>query len=219
MRWFGELFSDLFDLLAPAECVGCLEPHPPEPETGGAVGLCSLCRDTLVVASDPPPGIWVPYEHGGALASAIHRAKYGSEPAFARTLGRLLSVALPSDRRAFDAVVPVPLHRRRLSQRGFNQAAEMARALGPRVAHGLVRRTRDTPAQVGLGRHDRLLNVAGAFAVSEPGRVRGARLLVVDDVVTTGATLRELTKVLAEAGAVRVQAVALSRAALAGGRG
>jgi ComF family protein len=111
-----------------------------------------------------------------------------------------------------DALVPVPLHAARVRARGFAPAAilarSLARALGRPLA-GALRRTRDTPSQTGLDRAGRRRNVASAFAVARP--LRGETVWLVDDVVTTGATLGEAARVLRAAGTGRVAAVCVAR--------
>jgi predicted amidophosphoribosyltransferase len=173
--------------------------------------------------------------YGGAVADAIVRFKHGGSLALGRSLGRALVPLLDwAAEAAIDAVLPVPLHPARLRGRGFNQALELLReasrhrarqparpadrprALGaPRLAvwpSALVRR-RDTPP---LGRESpavRRSRLSGAFAVAQPARVRGRRLLVVDDVMTSGATLAECAQTLYTAGARDVLVGALARAA------
>jgi ComF family protein len=115
-------------------------------------------------------------------------------------------------------VVPVPLHRAKLRQRGFDQAELIARAalkLSPqvrtRLAAGLLERRRETPSQTGLTSHQRRENVRGAFGITHPEAVRGRCALVVDDVYTTGATVSECTRVLRRAGAARVWVATVAR--------
>jgi ComF family protein len=113
-----------------------------------------------------------------------------------------------------DIVLPMPLAPARLRERGFNQALELARRLSPAKTDAtLLLRTRDTPAQSGLARAQRLRNLSGAFAV-EPLRadkVRGRRLVLVDDVMTSGASLFAAAEVLRLAGAAHITAVVLAR--------
>jgi len=112
-------------------------------------------------------------------------------------------------------VVPVPLHPRRLRQRGFNQSAvlarHLARAMTAEVALNAVARIRDTPSQVGLRSKERDANVALAFAVSHATRVRGRTILVVDDVWTSGATARAVALALRNAGAEAVDVLTIAR--------
>jgi len=158
--------------------------------------------------------VLAPFAHGGALARAIHRPKYGDDPSLARRLGALLAHALADTLPPCDLVIPVPLHRRRLAARGFNQAVEIARALARPIAYDVVVRVRDTPSQVGFTRADRLANVRAAFAPRSPFALRDRRVVVLDDVVTTGATLTEVAAAARAAGATHVACVALARAPL-----
>lgn len=137
----------------------------------------------------------------------MHALKFEGELALAPLLGGLLEVAIAAAPPArVDAVVPVPLSPRRLRERGANQAIELARpaarAAGARLDPGLCERVRDTPPQLGLPLAGRAANVRGAFAC--PGLVAGLSVAVVDDVMTTGATLDEIARALKAAGATRV---------------
>jgi ComF family protein len=155
-----------------------------------------------------------PYE--GWLRASILSLKYGEETARAAHLGDLLA-PLMGTLSQWDWVVPVPLHDQRLRDRGFNQAELLARRLTPdrdRVVTALIRRMRATPQQVGLDASARRRNVAGAFAVINPGVISGKRIVLVDDVMTTGSTLQQCAIVLLEAGAARVSAVTLATGGL-----
>jgi len=146
----------------------------------------------------------------GVGEELVHALKYrGYLPVVEKVMAPLMAGVLGSGR--FDAVVPVPLHRSRLGRRGFNQAALMARSVGERISAPVldklkvVRRTRD---QVELSAGERRTNVAGAFASRGP--IAG-RILLVDDVFTTGATSSECAEVLRRAGASEVHALTLCR--------
>lgn len=174
------------------------------------------CRECL---SDPPPfrkarGALL---YRGAVTAAIVTYKYGSSPWLSVPLGKILFQAF---RRFYpdadyDGIVPVPLHPRKRKERGFDQvgmlAAELAVASGLRPLRRGLLRDRPTADQAALARPERLRNVRGAFRVPRPGRVRGGSFLLVDDVYTTGATIRECARVLAEAGAARVDVLCLAR--------
>ena len=108
--------------------------------------------------------------------------------------------------------MPVPLHRKRLVQRGFNQAYLLVRTWGKAVNRSMLRRTRPTSFQTGLKRKERFANVRGAFAVNDPAAVRGKRVLLVDDVYTTGATVMECTRTLLKNGASSVDILTIARA-------
>lgn len=230
------------ELLAPASCAACdaplgggpgfcascevgISPRDPSgcvacPAVTGPSGACEACERRL----SPLRLVVAPFEYEGAIASALQRYKYegrddlaapiltrwlwelrpGSAPR--TTLGRLAEVG--------DWIAPVPLHRARLRQRGFDQAWLLARGLGQALdlpaAPRLLRRERATPPQVGLGRVAREANVNRAFT-ADP-KVKGRHLLLVDDVLTTGSTLRACAEALTEAGAASVVALVVARA-------
>jgi ComF family protein len=172
------------------------------------------------------------FEYGEALAEALVRMKHGGRRFLARRLARLLVEPLAGvlARGRFertDALVAVPLHTHKLAARGFNQALELARwaLVGlsrapartsrkslPRLERHLLHRVRPTRELGHSGPAARLAEVAGAFLVSDTARIRGRRVLLVDDVFTTGATFSECADALLRAGAAEVHVLALARA-------
>ncbi len=189
------------------------------PQAGGAADLpleCGACQRR------PPPFLLaraaLPYGETGPVRALLLALKHGRRQALAAPLARLMHAAAVGrlDLTDFDALVPVPLHRRRLRERGFNQAEALAEALGRAAARPLLRRAlmrvRPTAPQSGDA-VARRRNVRGAFAVRVPGAVRGRRLLVIDDVFTTGATAAECARVLRASGAAAVGVYTLARVA------
>ena len=185
----GECEAEL-PWLDDAVCPRCALASP-----GGA--LCGRCL------AEPP--------HFDATAAAlwyrfpadvlVQGLKFRGELALAGFLASALSRKIAREK--VDCIVPVPLSPKRLAQRGYNQAAEIARRLGrERLELELCRRTREGPPQVELPFAERQRNVRGAFAVARP--LAGATVAVVDDVMTTGATLDEIARALKDAGAARV---------------
>jgi len=149
----------------------------------------------------------------GALRKLIHQFKYGKVESLAQPLARLLIRALPPDD-DFDVVIAMPMHWRKRWERGFNQADLLARPVARRYGHKLssnLRRKRYTKAQAGLSESERRTNLKNAFQVKRPGEIANKRILLVDDVFTTGATLRTAAAVLKAAGASRVTALTLAR--------
>lgn len=152
------------------------------------------------------------------LKGVLQQYKYNRDVTLARPLGELLRARAPLSAAAYDVVMPVPLHVRRLRWRGFNQAQLLARAIARAAGVPLdpyaLRRVRQTLPQVHLNETERRHNVARAFAVVDPRSVRRRRILLVDDVYTTGATVEECSRVLLRAGARHVDVLVLARAVL-----
>jgi ComF family protein len=154
----------------------------------------------------------------GTLLEAVHRLKYGKRVPMARPLALAVRKTFFEywSPEKVDLLVPVPLHIKRLRERGFNQAyllvMRWAKRDGLRCDGRLLRRVRWTEPQTTMNRKDRRKNVKGAFAVNRPELVRGKRIVLVDDVYTTGSTVNECAKVLKRAGAEEVNVLTLARA-------
>ncbi len=161
-----------------------------------------------------------PYAYEGTLATAILRFKYGGLSRAAGVLGPLLAdfaagwVEAASD----PLVMPVPLHPKRLRQRGYNQSLLLARHVAARFSAELdyvsLRRPKHTPPQAGLNREERRKNMKGAFVLARPQSVEGRTVLLVDDVATTGETLNACAGILQKAGCSRVLCLVLARAVM-----
>lgn len=151
-------------------------------------------------------------EHDGILGKAVRSFKYEDVKELSQGLAKRIIVLFHEQPWQIDAVVPVPLHAERLQARGYNQSqllsSELAQACGLAHRPGWLQRTRNTPQQAQLSSAERLRNVQGAF-VAAP-EVLEQRILLVDDVLTTGATLRECAGALRAAGAIAIHGIALS---------
>ncbi len=203
----GFVWRGLLDLVAPRECPAC-----DEPLSAGAVGFCPACAPLLDPGERRGRAL-AAYVYGGPMADAVRALKYGGRTEHAPVLGRMLADRALELAGTVDAVVPVPLHPARLRERGFNQSALLARPVARALAVPLVtadlRRVRDTPPQASLTAAARATNVKGAFLAL---RAPGSRVLLVDDVRTTGATLAECGEALVTAGADEVFTLVLARA-------
>ncbi|MHB9143848.1 MAG: ComF family protein [Symbiobacteriia bacterium] len=216
MSLWHDLRVGLAELLwpMPPGCLWCRAP------LGGEEGLCPSCQ--ALIAAGPLAGVpqsplgqvlaVAPYEAG--LGEAIRMLKYGRRHFLAATLGAALAQAAGAAYpRGGVTLVPVPLHPHRLRERGFNQSELLARAVAERLSWPLeaaaLRRLRSTRAQAKLGRAERQANLAGAFAV-DPAWQPPPRLVLIDDVYTTGATTAACAEALLAAGAERVDALTLA---------
>ena len=233
-------FRAFLDLLFPPLCHACKAFIP---EAGGLL-ICADCLNKIAFLVSPlcsscgtPFGTEAGQDHlcgacilhapfhtcrsatifSGPVQELIHRFKYGSRVHLCQPLGALTAAALaPFCREAApELIVPVPLHRKRLRQRGYNQSQLIGQVLekqwGVPLEIGNLRRVRWTEPQTSLDAKDRVSNVSGAFAVREPQRLKGRRVLLVDDVLTTGSTLRACADALRESEVAAVFAVTVAR--------
>lgn len=229
----------VLDIGLPPLCPACREP------LGDDGGLCATCWSRLSFIAppycerlgipfvyDPGPGILsmqaiadppaytrarAAVRYDGVARDLVHAFKYADRLDLAPLMGRWMAQAGGTLLADADALVPVPLHWRRLWARRFNQAAAlatvMAQASGVPLLLDVLKRTRATPQQIGLARAERARNVQGAFRVPTDRRsdVKGRRLVLVDDVLTTGATVDTCARALLRAGAGQVDVIVFAR--------
>lgn len=193
-------------LLFPPRCAVC--------RTAGADILCEGCLKQIVMINKPEGYVYCIGAYTGVMEKAIKRMKFHGKKRLAEPLGRIMAYHNPFI--YADGIIPVPLHAKRLKERGFNQSELISSALAreldaPLILDTLVRRT-DTKHLFDLGRTDRQKAVKGAFEVTNPSVVKGTHLILTDDVYTTGATTSECRKTLLGAGALSVKVLVLSRA-------
>jgi len=224
------LGNGLLDVIYPPRCLGCgARPESPR------LPLCPACLQSISRAPQEdvdarmselgPRGtmirraaaLWT-FDKGGALQAVQHAVKYGDRPRYAIPLGRLMAAAVRDldgvDASGITGVVPIPLHRTRELERGFNQAEMLAcglsEALDKPVRPRLLSRPTPTRSQTSLSREARWTNVEQAFAASEAAH--GGTWLLVDDVLTTGSTAAAAAAALCNAGATSVIVVTLALA-------
>ena len=200
--WGGacpECWSSLIPL-EPPFCIKCGEPAP------AIEGLCGLCIKGEHIFDFARSALLFTQ----TLREIIHHLKYSDRVSLAKPLGEILKQCLHREAFAGEFIIPVPLHRSRQRERGFNQAELIANQLGLPVAPGILKRRKNTPSQTGLSRNERKRNLASAFEVTR--EVKG-RVIVVDDVYTTGSTMNEIARTLKRAGAERVEVLTVARVA------
>lgn len=226
------IYSGVLDLIYPHFCLVCEEPV--------GHFLCAECTEQIDTIEPPccrkcgvPTELFYCPEcelrefafegarsagiFDGVLRDAIHEFKFRFNIGLADPLSELMVRCFPNTYLAgmVDIVVPIPIHHSRLVERGFNQAIELSRRFCKRISlpmeTGALYRIKKTKHQVNLPYDQRAINIEGAFAVKNHGKVAGKRVLLVDDVFTTGATLNEAAKVIREAGAATVYAYTLAR--------
>jgi ComF family protein len=239
--FFARLAQEMMIFIYPRTCVGCNLPLSPEESEV----FCPDCHETLDIVREPYcPVCGIPYFaetspphlcgdclsdmhhfdraratglYRGLIREILHRFKYGGQTFLVRPLADMLTA--PGKELAWqhkiDLIVPVPLHSRRLRQRGFNQASLLARRLGSAlrisVDYSSLKRTRWTDPQTGLSRRQRAANVKGAFSLKSTEKLKGKGILLLDDVLTTGETVNQCTRVLKNGGASEVVVLTVAR--------
>jgi len=234
----GRLLKALLDFIYPPRCSVCgafiWEHRPICPKCEAGIGkithpICVICGLPFFSGEDHPCGDCSnhppPFDrarsaaiYAGSLQPAITHFKFGRKTGLAKPLGKLMAESLIGEFEPgeIDCIIPVPLHRKRLRWRGFNQALLLAREIS--AATGLwvdpltLKRIRETRPQTRLPFKERGENVRGAFAVVRETFVRDRSILLVDDVFTTGSTIIECSRMLKKAGAARIQALTVARA-------
>ncbi|MEN8190200.1 MAG: ComF family protein [Thermodesulfobacteriota bacterium] len=195
-------------LLTPPLCTICGRGLPDSSGNSHACGVC--LKDSPLYHSARAAALYK-----GPVKHLIHRLKYRGDTSVLPTLGQLIrniDICLDHQR---DRIIPVPLHLTRLRKRGLNQSLLLARQLFPNsgktlLPKGLVR-VRNTPPQTSLNGKSRRKNLRGAFAVPDPAVISGCRIILVDDVFTTGTTVTECSRQLLRSGAAEVDVVTVAR--------
>lgn len=224
MKIFLDLIKWLSRLIYPPRCIFCgllLE-------TDTAVEICSGCHDRMpflekkVFSLDNGSntsgcdGVICICKYSGIVKESLIRFKFYDRPGYFRTFAGLLSERINEllGARGFDMLISVPLHKNKELSRGYNQAYLISRSMGRELGipdrSGLLERIRCTDAQSLLRKGERQQNVTGAFRVTDPEKVRDKSILLIDDIITTGYTINECSRVLKESGALSVTAAVVA---------
>ena len=208
----------LLDLIYPPRCAFCRRLLDRQEK-----GVCRFCRPKLPYV--PADGqvqhfrnvdkCLSPLYYHGSVKDSLHRYKFGGATAYADIYSEFIVKCIDENQISCDSITWVPLSRRRLRKRGYDQAELLAKLIAKHLGQRpvrLLKKLRDTPPQSRTGSAEkRRANIAGAYACLWPALVQGKRILLVDDIVTTGATLSEAAKVLKNAGAKEVICATLAR--------
>lgn len=208
----------LLDLIYPPRCAFCRRLLDRQEK-----GVCRFCRPKLPYV--PADGqvqhfrnvdkCLSPLYYHGSVKDSLHRYKFGGATAYADIYSEFIVKCIDENQISCDSITWVPLSRRRLRKRGYDQAELLAKLIAKHLGQRpvrLLKKLRDTPPQSRTGSAEkRRANIAGAYACLRPALVQGKRILLVDDIVTTGATLSEAAKVLKNAGAKEVICATLAR--------
>ena len=208
--------SSVLDFLFPPKCMFCRKVLPV-----GQRGCCSICKQKLIQDLPPRRGVnfttcYAPMIYEGTVRDALIRFKFRDRPGYATELGKILADCIRENLSGqYDIITWVPVSEKRLKQRGYDQAMLLAMAAAlalDDVAVETLKKRKDTPAQSSLdGADQRRTNVIDAYEIVDPELVAGQRILLIDDIITTGATLEEASRTLKRSGAASVVAAAVAK--------
>lgn len=218
------IFNRIINIIYPPNCIFCRQIL----RYDAALQICSACycdlpfsREEMLTTTQEDgdhycDGAVSVFEYTGVVKESLIRFKFYNEPGYYRTYAGLIADKLMEigDVEQYNMVISVPLHKHKEFSRGYNQAylisKELSRKLKLPERSRFIRRNRYTQAQSLLDKEKRSQNVKGAFSVLSPDRIAGKSILLVDDILTTGSTLEECSRVLKNAGAVKITAVVVA---------
>ena len=208
--YFCSTCLDQFRFLAPPLCPLCGSPYTDKTSES------HLCQACLL---SPPPFTAARFvaSYEGVMQDALHRFKYGGDTHVGEALGEIMaSFAWPLfEIRDYSMIIPVPLHVKKLRERGFNQALILSKVIAKhhrlKLDYLSLRRTKFTQPQTALGKKARQTNVIGVFDVAHPENLKGEKVILIDDVYTTGSTLMECARTLKKAGVATIAVLTMAR--------
>lgn len=201
-------FEKFKHLIFPSGCIYCGR------ATDSRIhGFCFDCYNSLSLYLRKTDFTWYVFEYDKRIASILKKAKYGKKPEAVKLMAGLLGDLLIKKELTFDMVIPVPMHRSSLSERGYNQssvaAEKISKVTGIPFKDNVLRKIKKTKRQAELSKSARSTNLKGAFQ-ADSGLVKGRSILVIDDIITTGSTLLECKNTLMNAGALHVKAAVIA---------
>lgn len=231
MKFLGEpkyFVNHLFDFILPRFCCSCKTKLSAETDTMCGICLSKIQRstssrlqreydrkflDNKIISEFYSPFV---FEKDKELQNAIHALKYEKRFSVGIYLGKILAAEIKSSKTnwKFDLIIPIPLHQLKKAERGYNQAYYIAKGVGSklkvRVSDRIVKRIKYTESQTTMNLNEREENIAGAFKVKNQKKFSGKNILLLDDVITTGATVSECGKILLAAGAAKIYAASIA---------
>ena len=227
MNVLHSFFESLLNLCYPSSCAGCRQPLVDKEEILCANCLLDLPRTDFHLAASNPvsdsflgrnpidkASAYLHFEKGGMVQNMLHQLKYNNQPEVGVFLGRMAGYELAPFFEDIDLLIPVPLHPKKLKKRGYNQAEQVARGISEATNISYdgenLMRTEFTETQTLKGRFDRWLNVKTVFQLQNPSALSEKKLLLVDDVLTTGSTMEGCLSVLEGISGAKLSAFALA---------
>ena len=209
------LIAYLINLIYPEHCLFCdVQLHPDN--HGGICDICAKGEAALWYPTNKRLAIrninraYVCYKYEGGPREAIHRFKFEGKIDYAESIAKIMAKTIENCG-DYDIIIPIPIGKERAKERKYNQslliARLLARYIGSELLYDVLIKIKETPKQSATPAKDRMKNIIGAFAVRSRDKIAGKRILIVDDVCTTGATLSEAAKILSESGAGRIDTV------------
>ena len=202
----------LLHLVFPSRCIYCGRLSEERVH-----GFCHECYNSLSIYLRKIGFTWYVFEYDKKISRILKKAKYGGKPEAVKTISKLIGNLLADEGLSVDLVIPVPMYQKDLGERGYNQsgiaARRIAKSLGVSCKEKALKKTSKTRRQADLSRKARGQNLFGAFT-ADAGLVRDKRILIVDDIITTGSTLEECKGTLMAAGALSVEAAVIARTPL-----
>jgi ComF family protein len=201
-------FEKILHLLFPAGCVYCGRISDEKIH-----GLCPVCHGSLPIYLKKTDNTWYIFEYDKKVSRILKKAKYGGKPGSVKVLAGLLGDLLLSEGVKADLVTYVPMHKKELGERGYNQsgiaARKIARVLGVSCSGRALVKLKQTKKQADLSKKARSSNLAGAFS-ADRHIVQGKNILIIDDIITTGSTINECRNALMAAGAANVASAVIA---------
>lgn len=212
IKFIDDAIETFLDVIYPQRCIFCDDIL----QFGDRSGICCHCASELTFIEDGDIKNLSVFKYKGMIRKAVKAFKYGYHPQYAKTFADLMYKKISLyDYSRFDMLIPIPIYYKKQRKRGYNQSELLANELAPKMQIPCVNdalvRTFDTPPQSSLSADERRRNIEGAFSPSSPSAFYDKRVVIVDDIYTTGSTMRECSNCLLKASCAETAFLTLSR--------